>query len=82
MDDKHIFNYFYNRVVNQSNQIPIWNWDGNMIGKTLNPKAVNFKGSKILDRLRGDNFSVRLIQDFSSQFQIILKEMTTTTELY
>lgn len=70
----HTFNYFYNRVSNQDSNIPIWLWDESMINKSINNKAVSFKGKRVLERLRGDYFYVRLINDRSSQYQISLNK--------
>lgn len=53
-------NYFYNRVRNQDNNVPIWNYDDNQIEKELNQTAVSFYGKKVLERLRGQDFLVNL----------------------
>ena len=82
LEGKHTFNYFYNRVRNQDNNIPIWDNDLNRINKTLNPLAVNFKGKNPLERLRGENFLIRLINDNESRYNILLKNIITTETNY
>lgn len=72
-DSKHNINYFFNRTANQDNNVPQWLTDKNNILKTINPKAVNFNQKKILERLKGQDFSVRLINDKESRFEILLK---------
>lgn len=82
-DGKHTFNYFYNRVINQQQNIPNWLWDINMVNKTINPKAVTFKGIRpILERLIGEYHIVRLINDKESRFEITLKNTINTETFY
>jgi len=83
LDDKHNFNYLYNRTQNQNNRVPLHIWDTNRINRNINPIAVNFKHTKtVLERLRGNYFAIRLTQDNSSQFQFTLKNAITTTDIY
>jgi len=70
---KHNINYFYNRTVNQDNNIPTWLRDKNNIFKELNQRAISFRGKRTLERLKGDSFLVRLTNDEESRFNIILK---------
>lgn len=67
------FNYFFNRVIDQDNNIPIWNWDSNEIHKTLNNQAISFKSKRTLERIRGEIFYLRLTQDHSSQYKQMYK---------
>ena len=78
LDRKHYFNYFYNRVADQNNNVPIWLWDDSMVNKEVNSKSVTFKGKRILERLRGDYFYVRLTNDKESRFQISLNKIENT----
>lgn len=75
-NNKHTFNYFYNRVKNQDNGLPIFLWDDNMINKELNLQALSFKGKKILERIRnnGDYILLRLINDQESRLSVILRK--------
>ncbi len=74
LDRNHHFNYFYNRVISQENNVPHFLWDSAMVNKTVNPKAVSFRGKRVLERLRGDYFYVRLINDKESRYQISLNK--------
>ena len=82
LEGKHTFNYFYNRVRNQDNNIPIWDNDLNRIDKTLNPLALSFRGKPLLEKLRGENFLIRLINDNESRYNILLKNIITTETNY
>lgn len=74
---KHYINYFYNRVKNQDNNIPIWLWNKTMTSKTINPQAVSFRGKSLLERIKGHQFLLRLTQDKESRYSIILKDVQT-----
>lgn len=74
LDRNHYFNYFYNRVISQENNVPQFLWDAAMVNKTVNPKAVSFRGKRVLERLRGDYFFVRLTNDKESRYQISLNK--------
>ena len=78
LDRKHTFNYFYNRVIDQNNNVPQFLWDSSMVDKSVNSKAISFKGKRVLERLRGDYFYVRLINDKESRFQISLNKAENT----
>ena len=81
-EGKHTINYFYNRVKNQDNNVQQWLWDKNMLNKELNPQAISFRGKNLLERLRGEYFIVRLINDTNSKFQIICKNSINTENGY
>jgi len=62
-----------------SNQ-PLMTYDCNNIAyKNLNPLAINYKTSFIKELIRGDYFSIRLINDNKSSYQIIQKQIISTT---
>ena len=81
-DEQIHFNYFYNRVRKEDAHLPIWNWDENEINKTLNDKMISFTSKKVLERMRGDWFAVRLIQDKDTQFKHYFKWMFSTEQSY
>lgn len=81
-EDTHIVNYMFNRVINQDSNIPIWLWDKNMLNKSINPKAVNFNQKKLLEHLKGTDFTVRLEADKDSRFNILLKSSIQDETLY
>lgn len=75
VDEKQIINYFFNRVKDESRNIPQWLWDYNMINKTINPKVVGFAGKRLLERMRGNSFIVRLENQSESRFKINFKDI-------
>lgn len=77
----HSFNYFYNRVRNQDSNVEQWVNDRSYVDKEININAVNFKGSERLDRMRGEYFILRLINEKDSQHQIILKNIVTNQKI-
>lgn len=79
-DNQVKVNYVYNRVVNQDNNIPIWNWDENEINKELNPLAVSFKGKRVLERIKGEMFFTRFTQNQTSLFKHVYKWNVTNEE--
>ena len=81
-DNSININYFYNRVIKTDNNINVWNWDANEVYKTLNPNAISMTSKRVLERLRGDWFTVRLIQDKSSQFKHMFKWMQYNEKSY
>ena len=81
-DEKHTFNYFYNRIKNERSNIPQFNWDKNRIFKEVNLQAVSFYGKSQLERLRGEAALVTLINDKESRFSIILKNTINQTTNY
>ena len=72
-DDKQSVNYFFNRVVQQSNNIPMFNIDKNNIFKTINTNAVKFSVKKVLERLRGEWFTVHLEGVMDTRYGLIFK---------
>ena len=80
-DKKWTFNTFFNRTRNENNNVPIWNYDNNAIDKVINISSLNYQ-QKFLDRLRGDYFSVRFIQDEESRYKNIFKWFVGKEKLY
>lgn len=82
-DGSHIINTIYNRVRQEDRNIPQWIWDDNKIDKYVNGRVVSFKHTKkLLERLRGDNFIIRLENDEESRFKILLKDIITESIEY
>ena len=81
-DETISINYFYNRTKKEESHVPLWNWDDNEIYKSINNLAVSFSSKKVLERLRGDWFLVRLTQDKHSQFSSHFKWMVSKEEPY
>jgi hypothetical protein len=76
--NKQTFNYFFNRVVDQQNNISLFNRDKNNIFKTINKDAIKFSGKRMLERLRGQEFLVYLQDSKNSRFNLILKSSTNS----
>ena len=72
-EDRQNINYFFNRVVQQSNNIPMFNKDFNNIFKTINQNAVKFSGKKVLERLKGEFFIINLSGVNDTRYNLILK---------
>jgi hypothetical protein len=67
------FDYMFNRVKSNVNNVPFINYDENQIEKFVNNSAVSFKGKPILDRLEGDYFLTRLSYDKDSRYRLTFK---------
>src|SRR5690606_7301496 len=81
-DGQITFDYFFNRVKNQNNNIPQWRKDVNDIQKTVNPQAVSFKGKPLLERMRGETFLVRFTQDSETRYGMMLKTLKSDEIIY
>lgn len=78
---KHQINYFYNRMLNQQNNVPMFNTDENNIFKTINSNAVKFSGKKVLERMRGEYFLINLSDIEDSRYNLILKNVINNETL-
>jgi len=74
-EGKQNINYFFNRMINQDSNVPMFKRDENNIFKDVDSRAVSFKGKKVLERLTGNVFLVNLSNTESSQFQILIKNI-------
>lgn len=72
ISNKWSFNYIYNMIKNERSGLPLWLYDCNQVDKDLNSKLFDYRNT-LKDRLRGDYFIVRLIQDAESRFKMILR---------
>jgi hypothetical protein len=82
LEGKHTFNYFYNRIINERNNVPMFTNDKNRIFKEINSEAVSFKGKPVLEKLKGEVFNVTLINDKESRFNILLKNSVNDSTVY
>ena len=76
VDGHHNINYFFNRVIQQQRNIPMYLRDDNNIFKTINPRAISFTGKSALERMTGEFSVVRLENSTESRFNIVLKNST------
>ena len=81
-DGKQNVNYFYNRMINQDNRIPMFTTDKNNIFKTINNSAVSMKGKRVLERLRGEYFTIRLEGIEDTRYNLILKNVISDETSY
>lgn len=72
---KHNINYFYNRTINDRNNIPMFLTDENNIFKTINTNAVKFGGKKVMERMKGEWFLINLSGCDDSRYNLILKNI-------
>lgn len=79
---KQNINYLYNRMVNQDNNIPMFNIDKNNIFKSINNNAVKFNGKRVLERLKGEVFVVHLEGMQDSRYGLILKNSINNETAY
>lgn len=79
--EQHI-NYFYNRLLNENSNVPMFQRDENNILKNVDSRIVKFSGKRVLERLTGKNFIVQLSNTLDSRYNITIKniisEETTT----
>ncbi len=75
-DKQWSFNAFYNRVKNENNNVPIWNFDCNALDKTINLSSLDYKQTW-LDRMRGDWFLIRLTKSDNTNYKSIFKWLLT-----
>lgn len=72
-EGKQLTNYFFNRVVNQDSNVPMFKKDINNIFKVIDPRAVKFGTKKILERMAGEVFLVNISNVKDSSFNILIK---------
>lgn len=66
------FNYLFDHVRDIRAQLPVWLNDNVDILKELNPSSIQYKNNR-KDRLRGDYFITRLIQDEDSRNKLVFR---------
>lgn len=81
-EGKQNVNYFFNRMVNQNNNVPMFKKDENNIFKEIDPRAVRFNGKKVLERIKGEVFIVNLSNTQDSRFNILIKNIINNETLY
>lgn len=75
------FNYIFNHVANHKSHIPIWERDIVNVNKELNPIAIDYRLREI-DRLRGNYFLIRLVQDQETRYKYTFKLSHTIRDYY
>lgn len=77
-DGEFRFNYFYNRVANESIIKSLLKYDENYIDREVNDDAISFTSKKILERMRGTSFLVNLRSSDTEHKKLL--EITTMSE--
>jgi hypothetical protein len=72
INGKWSFNYIYNLIRNERSGLPIWIYDCSQVEKTLDNRLLNYTYD-YKDRLRGDYFILRLINDQESRFKFLFR---------
>lgn len=72
---KQNVNYLFNRILNQDNNIPMFQRDENNIFKTIDPRAVKFGNKKVLERIKGETMIVNLSNTKDSNYNILIKNL-------
>ena len=78
---KWSYNYFYDRVRNNSKNVPFINYDKNQIEKTIDNSVITFTGNKLLKRLEGDWFLNKLSYSKDSRFSLSLKFVVSNVDV-
>ena len=81
-DGKQHVNYFFNRMINQDNNVPMFKRDENNIFKEIDSRAVKFGGKKVLERLTGEVMLVNLSNTQDSRFNILIKNIINNETVY
>lgn len=69
---KWSFNGFNNLIKNERSGLPLWIYDCAQVDKSLDNRLLDFRNN-FKDRLRGDYFLVRLIQDLESRYKFLFR---------
>ena len=75
------YNYFYNRVKNNTSNTPFLLRDDNQIELFTNPSIVSFKGKPMLERITGNWFLNRITYDKDSRYSLIFKFTSSQSEI-
>lgn len=75
------FNSFYNLIKNERAGVPIWSKDNVDIEKFLNDYTLDYSLRR-KDRLRGDYFLVRMVQDEDSRFKLLYRIQQNERDYY
>ena len=78
---RYAFNHFYNLVRKERSGLPLWRYDCPQILKELNLDLLDFRNN-YKDRLRGDYFLVRFIQDKESRYRMAFRLAIDNRDFY
>lgn len=75
------FNHLYNIIKNERSKLPVWLNDCSNVNKELNNQLLDYRPI-YKDRLRGQYFLARLIQDVESRYKMIFRYATDKRGFY
>lgn len=75
------FNYFYNVIKKENSGLPVWINSCNQIEKRLDNDLLDYRAN-YKDRLRGEHFLVRLINDKESRFKFLYRRTIDKRDFY
>lgn len=81
VDQKININDYFNEVKDDTNNLPIWVKDVNDIDRKIDPRAVDYH-RRWRDRLRGDWFLARFVNDIESRFKMIVRWFSNDEKVY
>lgn len=81
INNKWSFNHIYNAVRNEKSNLPIWLNDEVNIRKEVNNSQLDLSARR-KDRVRGEFFITRLIQDEDSRFKMLFRLQSNKVNYY
>ena len=81
VDQKININDYFNEVKDDTNNLPVWIKDVNDIDRKIDPRAVDYH-RRWRDRLRGDWFLARFVNDIESRFKMIVRWFSNEEKVY
>lgn len=81
VDQKININDYFNEVKDDTNNLPVWIKDVNDIDRKIDPRAVDYH-RRWRDRLRGDWFLARFVNDIESRFKMIVRWFSNDEKVY
>lgn len=81
VDQKVNINDYFNEVNDDTSNLPTWRKDPNDIGREIDTRAIDYRRTW-RDRLRGDWFLARLVNDIESRFKMIVRWFSSDEKIY
>lgn len=81
VNGKYAFNYFYNIVRKEKSGLPLWKYDCPQVLKELDNDLLDYRNN-YKDRLRGDYFLTRFVQDKESRYRMAFRLGIDTRDFY
>ena len=81
VDQKININDYFNEVNDDLNNLPVWRKDVNDINREIDTRAIDYI-RPWRDRLRGDWFLARLVNDEESRFKMVVRWFSNEEKIY